>query len=94
MRGQDTVARFGGDEFCVLAPDTDADGAGALCDRVAAAIRAVTAGMQHVHGSVGAAVFPDDGHEPTALIDVADVRLLEAKRELYRDSGRPARRAA
>ena len=94
MRGQDTVARFGGDEFCVLAPDTDADSAEPLCERVASAIRGVTAGMQHVHGSVGAAVFPDDGHDPTALIDVADARLLEAKRELYRDRGGPSRRAA
>ena len=94
MRGQDTVARFGGDEFCVLAPDTDSDGAGPLCDRVSEAIRGVTAGMHHVRGSAGAAVFPDDGAEPAQLIDVADVRLLEAKRELYRERGRPARRAA
>jgi diguanylate cyclase (GGDEF)-like protein len=94
MRGQDTVARFGGDEFCVLAPDTDADGTGPLCDRVSDAIRKVTAGMQHVRGSVGAAVFPDDGTEPADLIDVADVRLLAAKRELYRERGRPERRAA
>jgi diguanylate cyclase (GGDEF)-like protein len=94
MRGQDTVARFGGDEFCVLAPDTDFDGAGPLCDRVSAAIRGVTAGMHHVRGSVGAAVFPDDGSEPAELIDVADVRLLEAKRELYRERGRPERHAA
>jgi diguanylate cyclase (GGDEF)-like protein len=94
MRGQDTVARFGGDEFCVLAPDTDTDGTGPLCDRVSDAIRGVTAGMQHVRGSVGAAVFPDDGGEPADLIDVADVRLLAAKRELYRERGRPERRAA
>jgi diguanylate cyclase (GGDEF)-like protein len=92
MRGQDTVARFGGDEFCVLAPDTDADGAGPLCARVSAAIRGVTAGMQHVRGSVGAAVFPDDGSAPAELIDVADARLLEAKRALYRE--RPVHRAA
>jgi diguanylate cyclase (GGDEF)-like protein len=94
MRGQDTVARFGGDEFCVLAPDTDVEGTGPLCDRVTDAIRGVTAGVQHVRGSVGAAVFPDDGAEPAELIDVADVRLLEAKRELYRERGRPERRAA
>jgi diguanylate cyclase (GGDEF)-like protein len=94
MRGQDTVARFGGDEFCVLAPDTDADGAGSLCARVSAAIRGVAAGTEHVRGSVGAAVFPDDGEDPAALIDVADARLLQAKRTLYRDRDRPARRAA
>ncbi len=44
--------------------------------------------MEHVHGSVGAAVFPDDGTEPMELLDVADARLLEAKRALYRDRGR------
>jgi diguanylate cyclase (GGDEF)-like protein len=88
MRGQDTVARFGGDEFCVLAPDTDSDGAVPLCARVSAAIRGITTGMEHVHGSVGAAVFPDDGAEPMELLDVADARLLEAKRALYRDRGR------
>jgi diguanylate cyclase (GGDEF)-like protein len=94
MRGQDTVARFGGDEFCVLAPDTDAAGAEPLCERVSAAIRGVTAGVQSVRGSVGAAVFPDDGGEPGDLIDVADLRLLEAKRTLYRERGRAMRRAA
>jgi diguanylate cyclase (GGDEF)-like protein len=94
MRGQDTVARFGGDEFCVLAPDTDAAGTEPLCERVIAAIRGVTAGMHHVRGSVGAAVFPEDGGQPGDLIDVADERLLEAKRELYRDRVRPVRRAA
>ena len=39
-------------------------------------------------------MFPDDGAEPGELIDMADVRLLEAKRELYRERGRPERRAA
>ena len=45
-------------------------------------------------GIVGVAVFPDDGGEPAELIDVADARLLEAKRVLYRERARPARRAA
>ena len=94
MRGQDTVARLGGDEFCVLAPDTDRDGAGRLAARVAAAVRGVTAGTQTVRASVGAALFPDDADEPETLIGIADARLLEAKRELYRNRERPARRAA
>ena len=34
------------------------------------------------------------GGWPADLIDVADVRLLSAKRELYRERGRPERRAA
>jgi diguanylate cyclase (GGDEF)-like protein len=94
MRAQDTVARIGGDEFCVLAPETDADGAQRLTGRVAHAVRGVTAGVQSVRASVGAAVFPDDAREPVALIEIADARLLEAKRTLYRQPERATRRVA
>jgi diguanylate cyclase (GGDEF)-like protein len=92
MRAQDMVARIGGDEFCVLAPETDGEGAVRLAERVARAVSEVTAGIHSVCGSVGAAVFPDDALAPAQLIDVADERLLAAKRVLYRD--RSARRAA
>jgi diguanylate cyclase (GGDEF)-like protein len=88
MRAQDTVARIGGDEFCVLAPETDAEGAQRLTARVTQAVRGVTAGVQNVRGSVGAAVFPDDALDPAQLIEVADARLLEAKRSLYRTRAR------
>ena len=94
MRAQDTVARIGGDEFCVLAPETDAEGAERLAARVSAAVRAVTAGTASVRASVGAAVYPDDATDPARLIEVADARLLQAKRELYRHRPAPARRAA
>jgi diguanylate cyclase (GGDEF)-like protein len=94
MRAQDTVARIGGDEFCVLAPDTDAEGARQLTARVQEAVRGATTGVQSVRGSVGAAVFPDDAMEPTELIEIADARLLEAKRTLYRTRARGERRPA
>jgi diguanylate cyclase (GGDEF)-like protein len=95
MRGQDTVARLGGDEFCVLAPETDPAGAQQLAGRVAAAVRSVTVATRSVHASVGAATYPEDGEAPAQLIEIADARLLAAKRELYRGRpDRPARRAA
>src|SRR6201992_640237 len=64
LRAQDTVARVGGDEFCVLAPETDARGMDRLADKVAQAIRDVSVGMEGVGGSVGVALFPVDGRTP------------------------------
>jgi diguanylate cyclase (GGDEF)-like protein len=92
MRGQDTVARFGGDEFCVLAPETDEHGAERLSARVTTAVRDVSAGLETVAGSVGVAIFPADGVTVSDLMRVADERLLEAKRR--RPAGRSKRRAA
>ena len=92
MRGQDTVARFGGDEFCILAPETDDEGSARLATKVSQAVRDVSVGMEVVGGSVGVAIFPDDGTTAADLMHVADERLLEAKRR--RPGGRVSRRAA
>ena len=92
MRAQDTVARFGGDEFCILAPETDDRGSGRLAAKVGQAVRDVSVGMEAVDGSVGVAIFPVDGTNAADLMHVADVRLLEAKRR--RPGGRTSRRAA
>jgi diguanylate cyclase (GGDEF)-like protein len=92
MRAQDTVARFGGDEFCILAPETDEPGTAGLARKVSEAVREVSAGMDAVGGSVGVAVFPADGTTLAVLMQAADERLLEAKRRRHR--GRPQRRAA
>lgn len=90
MRAQDTVARFGGDEFCVLAPETDADGTDRLASRITQAVDGVTVGLETVHASLGVALFPFDGSAAPELLDAADKRLLEAKRRL--GSGRRAQR--
>jgi diguanylate cyclase (GGDEF)-like protein len=78
LREQDTIARLGGDEFCVIAPDTDQPIE--LGKRVSAAVRAATDGYEALRGSIGLAVFPDDGRTTDELLQVADARLLEAKR--------------
>ena len=45
VRAQDTVVRLGGDEFCVLAPQTGQASADHLIARVRAALAGVTAGL-------------------------------------------------
>jgi diguanylate cyclase (GGDEF)-like protein len=94
MRGQDTVARFGGDEFCVLAPETDQRGTERLAAKVMQAVRDVSVGMEAVAGSVGVAVFPEDGSSALELMHVADERLLAAKRRRPQGADRAPRRAA
>ena len=89
IRDQDTLARVGGDEFCVLAPETDDAGAERLTGRVESAVARVTAGLDALGASVGAAVFPHDGTTAPALIEAADRRLLGVKRDTRR--ARPTR---
>ncbi len=88
IRDQDIVARVGGDEFCVLAPETDAAGAQRLVARAEASVARVVAGVDVLGASAGAAVFPHDGTTADGLLHAADQRLLAAK------SGRGRRRAA
>jgi diguanylate cyclase (GGDEF)-like protein len=80
VRDQDTVARVGGDEFCVLAPETDQAGAERLISRVETSVARVTAGADSLGASVGAATFPVDGRTPERLLQAADQHLLSAKR--------------
>lgn len=83
LRAQDTIARVGGDEFCVLAPETDRAGVRALGIRIGDAIAAATAGVNRLGGSIGIAIFPEDGASTAELMEAADMRLLGAKRTLY-----------
>jgi diguanylate cyclase (GGDEF)-like protein len=80
IRDQDTVARVGGDEFCVLAPETDEAGAQRLINRVETAVARVTAGADSLGASAGAAVFPGDGQTAERLLQAADQDLLQSKR--------------
>src|ERR1700754_4629472 len=65
VRGTDVVARQGGDEFSVLLPEADVDGATLLAHRIEEALAAIEA-ADHVpvRASIGVAVFPQDGATP------------------------------
>lgn len=87
LRAPDTVARFGGDEFCVLAPETDTLGTDRLTTRIIDAVRAVSAGPNDLRATLGIAVFPDDGRTVSDLLEAADQRLIASKRERKRRRG-------
>jgi diguanylate cyclase (GGDEF)-like protein len=72
FRAGDIVARYGGDEFLALMPETDFLGAQALCARIIQAIESqrFEAGGQSVQirTACGIAVYPDDGNTPAELL--------------------------
>jgi diguanylate cyclase (GGDEF)-like protein/PAS domain S-box-containing protein len=84
-RAGDTVARFGGEEFAVVLPDTDSTGAAVVADRMVHAIRAVTLRQadRPLSISVGSASWNPDGTitKPAVLLARADQALYAAKAE-------------
>ncbi len=79
VRAQDTVVRQGGDEFCILLPETTSSGAQQIGATLRTALATVTAGEQPVTTGMGVAEFPSDGDHPDALLRVADERLRADK---------------
>ncbi len=82
-RASDVAARWGGDEFVLLAPNTGADEARRLAERIRAfAAEEAAAGGPEVTISVGVAEFDPARRRatPEALVRAADAALYEAKR--------------
>jgi len=73
VRGGDTVARPGGDEFCVIAPETGRGEAQRLAERIEIALSGLDAAGRALSASIGVALFPHDATTPEQLIDRADL---------------------
>jgi diguanylate cyclase (GGDEF)-like protein len=85
LRGSDVAARYGGDEFVVILPETPADGAREVGERIVAALRdrpyqATGRGPVPVGASIGIASFPADGRNAQVLIAGADAALYRVKK--------------
>ena len=81
-RTTDVVARYGGEELCLVLEATDAEGAARLAERMRLAIRALRfdtdKGPLNVSASFGVGMF-EVGDDPHALLERADQKLYQAK---------------
>lgn len=82
LRATDFAGRYGGEEFLVVLPETPAEGAAILAER----IRAIVAEAEPLDGmdrtvtlSIGVAAL-EDPTDSLSLVELADCRLYEAKR--------------
>jgi diguanylate cyclase (GGDEF)-like protein len=80
LRRADAAYRIGGDEFAMLLPETTADEAAAVVERVSSAMTAAfTGNMAGLGASFGIAVCPHDGLAPEELFRAADEAMYAAK---------------
>jgi diguanylate cyclase (GGDEF)-like protein len=84
VRDEDTVSRQGGDEFVLVLPGTDADGAAHVAAKIMEVISHSYQIEQHelnVTSSIGIAVYPRDGVDFESLYKCVDVAMYRAKHD-------------
>jgi diguanylate cyclase (GGDEF)-like protein len=85
IRSNDVIARYGGDEFCVIMPESDRATCRKFMNRLQQRIAGSTFNIKQLETdrcctiSQGAAVYPDHGSNSEQLIFAADMALLKAK---------------
>ncbi len=83
VRLEDTIARQGGDEFIVLLDSLEDGGAASkVAQKILNGLRqpfALGASEQHVSGSIGIALYPEDGRDAQTLMKNADTAMFHGK---------------
>ncbi len=97
LRSVDLAFRYGGEEFAVLLPETEVQGARIIADRIRQeiaeqSILTQTGETLHITVSIGISEFPQDADQREDLISTADQALFASKRNgrnclsLYREA--------
>lgn len=85
LRGSDVLARFGGDEFIALLPETESRGSREMGERIRRAIEGATMDVRggdiSTTVSIGLASYPADGGNLEVIIDKADKAMYRAKQQ-------------
>jgi diguanylate cyclase (GGDEF)-like protein len=85
-RDIDAPARYGGEELAVILPQTEAEGAARLAERMREAVERLSiprvgdAGYLQVTASFGVAAVPENALDEEELVAAADAALYRAKR--------------
>ncbi|MGR9100910.1 MAG: sensor domain-containing protein, partial [Gammaproteobacteria bacterium] len=83
LHGDDTLCRHGGDEFLLLLPNTDPEGAAHVARKILGYISEpfeIDGNRLMPTASIGVAVFPQDGVNFEYLVQSADAALFRAKK--------------
>jgi diguanylate cyclase (GGDEF)-like protein len=84
VREQDTISRWGGDEFILLLTDCSAEGATRVAEMLLTEFAAPFTVDHHELNttlSIGIALYPTDGKDFDALMQAADAAMYRAKQE-------------
>ncbi|MGB9593397.1 MAG: GGDEF domain-containing protein, partial [Anaerolineae bacterium] len=85
IREYDVAARFGGEEFALLMPETTTYEGYVVAERIRKAVESTPIQIPtrvepiYVTITAGVASYPDDGYEPQQLLHAADVALYQGK---------------